>query len=51
MGEHVDTEFITEVLAGYGFEHVDYVYEPGQYAVRLSLIHIYTHERGESYLR
>ena len=42
VGEHVDTEFITEVLAGYGFEHVDYVYEPGQYAVRGSIIDVFS---------
>lgn len=42
VGEHVDTEFITEVLADYGFEHVDYVYEPGQYAVRGSIIDVYS---------
>ena len=33
-GERVDTSFITDVLHSYGFEYVDYVYEPGQYAVR-----------------
>ena len=42
VGEHVDTEFITEVLSGYGFEHVDYVYEPGQYAVRGSIIDVFS---------
>ena len=33
VGEKVDTTFITDVLHSYGFEYVDYVYEPGQYAV------------------
>ena len=42
VGERVDTEFITAVLAGYGFEHVDYVYEPGQYAVRGSIIDVFS---------
>ena len=42
VGEHVDTEFIAEVLTGYGFEHVDYVYEPGQYAVRGSIIDVFS---------
>lgn len=41
-GEQVDTSFITEVLAGYGFERVDYVYEPGQYAVRGSIIDVFS---------
>ena len=38
VGEKVDTTFITDVLHSYGFEYVDYVYEPGQYAVRGSII-------------
>ena len=38
VGEKVDTAFITEVLHQNGFERVDYVYEPGQYAVRGSII-------------
>lgn len=29
VGEYVDIEFIMEVLVGYGFEYVDYVYELG----------------------
>ena len=41
-GEQVDTTFITEVLSGYGFERVDYVYEPGQYAVRGSIIDVFS---------
>ncbi|MGN0036798.1 MAG: transcription-repair coupling factor [Bacteroidaceae bacterium] len=41
-GEQVDTLFIAEVLAGYGFERVDYVYEPGQYAVRGSIIDVFS---------
>lgn len=42
VGEHVDTSFISEVLFGYGFERVDYVYEPGQYAIRGSIIDVYS---------
>ena len=42
VGEHVDTEFIAEVLTGYGFEHVDYVYEPGQYAIRGSILDVFS---------
>ncbi len=34
--------FITEVLRSYGFEYVDYVYEPGQYAVRGSIIDVFS---------
>lgn len=42
VGEHVDMEFVTEVLRSYGFEYVDYVYEPGQYAVRGSIIDVFS---------
>ncbi|NDW11920.1 transcription-repair coupling factor [Bacteroides sp. 214] len=42
VGEQVDTGFITEVLRSYGFEYVDYVYEPGQYAVRGSIIDVFS---------
>lgn len=42
VGELVDTEFIKEVLYNYGFEYVDYVYEPGQYAVRGSIIDVFS---------
>ncbi len=41
-GEKVDMNFITEVLRSYGFEYVDYVYEPGQYAVRGSIIDVFS---------
>lgn len=42
VGERVDMEFVTEVLRSYGFEYVDYVYEPGQYAVRGSIIDVFS---------
>lgn len=38
----MDTNFIMEVLCSYGFEYVDYVYEPGQYAVRGSIIDVFS---------
>ncbi len=41
-GEKVDMGFVTEVLHSYGFERVDYVYEPGQYAVRGSIIDVFS---------
>ena len=41
VGEKLDTTFITDVLHSYGFEYVDYVYEPGQYAVRGSIIDVF----------
>lgn len=42
VGERVDTVFVTDVLHSYGFEYVDYVYKPGQYAVRGSIIDVFS---------
>lgn len=42
IGEKVDPQFISEVLDSYGFEYTDYVYEPGQYAIRGSIIDVYS---------
>ncbi|MDR3060588.1 MAG: transcription-repair coupling factor [Dysgonamonadaceae bacterium] len=42
LAEHVDSLFVAEVLESYGFECVDYVYEPGQYAIRGSLIDVFS---------
>ena len=43
VGEQVDSTFIVEILRSYGFEYVDYVYEPGQFAVRGSIIDIFSY--------
>ena len=43
VGEQVDSTFIVEILRSYGFEFVDYVYEPGQFAVRGSIIDIFSY--------
>ena len=42
VGERVDLSFVTEVLRSYGFEFVDYVYEPGQFAVRGSIVDVFS---------
>ncbi len=42
VGEKIDSLFVSEVLASYSFERVDYVYEPGQYAVRGSIIDVFS---------
>lgn len=42
VGEHVDSPFVTEVLDSYGFKYVDYVYEPGQYATRGSILDVFS---------
>ena len=40
--EKIDSLFVEEVLDSYGFERVDYVYEPGQYAIRGSIIDVFS---------
>jgi transcription-repair coupling factor (superfamily II helicase) len=45
-GERLDNMFVADVLESYGFEQADYVYEPGQYALRGSILDVfsYSHE-------
>jgi len=42
-GERLDTQFIAELLTTYDFEKSDFVYEPGQFAVRGGIIDIYSY--------
>ena len=42
VGEQVDITEVEHTLRGYGFEEVDYVYEPGQFAVRGSILDVYS---------
>ena len=43
VGQQIETDKIAEELVGYGFEHVDYVYEPGQFATRGSIVDVYSY--------
>lgn len=45
-GEKVENTFVADMLLEYGFQEVDYVYEPGQFAVRGSIFDVfsYAHE-------
>ncbi len=40
--EKLDVDFIMEVLVEYGFERVDFVYEPGEFSVRGGIVDIYS---------
>ncbi len=42
VGERVDIVFVQETLLNFGFNRTDYVYEPGQFAVRGSIIDVYS---------
>lgn len=40
--EKLDNMFVSDILDEYGFEQVDYVYEPGQYAMRGSILDVFS---------
>ena len=42
VGERLDNMFVSDVLDEYGFEQVDYVYEPGQYAMCGSILDVFS---------
>ena len=42
VGDKLDNMFVSDVLDEYGFEQVDYVYEPGQYAMRGSILDVFS---------
>lgn len=41
-GKESDREMISNKLDSFGFEYVDYVYEPGQYAIRGSIMDVFS---------
>ncbi len=48
-GDKLSISFINEVLFEYGFERVDFVFEPGQYSIRGSLVDIYSFSNEDPY--
>ena len=42
VGEGVDLEFVTEILSSYDFERTDFVYEPGQFAIRGGILDVFS---------
>lgn len=42
VGEQLSIDFIQELLQEYHFQYVDFVYEPGQYSIRGSIIDIFS---------
>jgi transcription-repair coupling factor (superfamily II helicase) len=49
VGEKISVDFIHEVLDEYGFELVDFVYEPGQFALRGSLVDVFSFTAEQPY--
>ena len=43
VGESLSIDFVVEMLMEYGFERVDFVYEPGQFSVRGSIVDIFSY--------
>ncbi|MEZ5000354.1 MAG: CarD family transcriptional regulator [Bacteroidales bacterium] len=48
-GDTLSLGFIEELLREYRFQRVDFVYEPGQYAVRGSLIDLFSYSSDKPY--
>ena len=47
--DKLDTSFVVDVLNEYEFRRVDYVFEPGQYSVRGSIIDIFSFANEDPY--
>ncbi|MBQ8519802.1 MAG: transcription-repair coupling factor, partial [Bacteroides sp.] len=43
VGQRIETDVLMETLWKLGFEQVDYVYEPGQYSLRGSIVDVYSY--------
>ncbi len=41
-GERISIDFLIEILTEYEFQRVDFVYEPGQYAVRGGIVDVFS---------
>jgi transcription-repair coupling factor (superfamily II helicase) len=48
-GETIQPETLMESLVGYGFERTDFVYEPGQFALRGGILDIYSFGNDKPY--
>ncbi len=43
QGERIDISFLEEVLQTYQFEYVDFVFKPGQYAMRGAIVDVFSY--------
>lgn len=48
-GDSIDVDGLMEKLVGYGFERTDFVYEPGQFALRGGILDIYSFGNEKPY--
>ena len=49
VGQEIQQTALSKQLTELGFEHVDFVYQPGQYAVRGSIVDIYSYSHDNPY--
>jgi transcription-repair coupling factor (superfamily II helicase) len=49
QGDRVNLDFLTDLLYEYGFENVDFVVEPGQFALRGGLIDVFSFANDNPY--
>ena len=49
IGEKLSISFINELLFEYGFERVEFVFEPGQYSIRGSIVDIFSYSNEDPY--
>jgi transcription-repair coupling factor (superfamily II helicase) len=49
VGEKVDMEFVSELLQSYDFERTDFVYEPGQFAIRGGILDVFSFSNEHPY--
>ena len=49
VNDRLDTDHVMEKLVGYGFERADFVYEPGQFAMRGGIFDIYSFGNEKPY--
>jgi transcription-repair coupling factor (superfamily II helicase) len=48
-GDKISIDFLNEFLYEYGFERVDFVYSPGQFSVRGSIVDIFSYSNEDPY--
>jgi transcription-repair coupling factor (superfamily II helicase) len=43
VGETMDVDFMVELMVEFGFTHVDFVYQPGQFSIRGGIVDVYSY--------
>jgi transcription-repair coupling factor (superfamily II helicase) len=49
VGDTLDLNFVTELLISYDFEKTDFVYEPGQFAIRGGILDVFSYSADIPY--